>query len=88
MSQDQREKFEAWLWDVHHLNATWNTGRNCYDEFPAHLAFKAWQQAIQALSAEPLTEQRKELVAAWNDLPDSIRCHPGLKRLFRACQVS
>jgi hypothetical protein len=31
---------------------------------------------------------RTELVAAWNDLPDSLRCHPGLKRLFRACQVA
>ena len=35
-----------------------------------------------------LTPERVELVAAWNDLPDSIRCHPGLKRLFRAAQVA
>jgi hypothetical protein len=28
--------------------------------------------------------QRLELVAAWNDLPDALRAHPGLKRLYRA----
>lgn len=37
---------------------------------------------------DELEPQRAELVAAWNDLPDSVRCHPGLKRLFRACQVA
>lgn len=35
-----------------------------------------------------VSAQRAEVVAAWNDLPASIRCHPGLKRLFRACQVA
>lgn len=28
--------------------------------------------------------QRLEVVAAWNDLPDSLKAHPGLKRLYRA----
>lgn len=32
-------------------------------------------------------ERRNELVAAWNDLPDALRCHPGLKRLCRAARV-
>jgi hypothetical protein len=31
---------------------------------------------------------RSELVAAWNDLPDNLRCHPGLKRLYRAAQMA
>lgn len=41
----ERAAFEKWLMAAHMLDATWNVGRNCYDEFPAHLAFKAWQQA-------------------------------------------
>jgi hypothetical protein len=28
--------------------------------------------------------QRIEVTAAWNDLPDALRAHPGLKRLYRA----
>jgi hypothetical protein len=42
MSLEARQEFEAWLQEVHLLDATWNEERNCYDEFPAHLAFKAW----------------------------------------------
>jgi hypothetical protein len=34
------------------------------------------------------SDARRELVDAWNDLPDSLRCHPGLKRLFRAAQMA
>jgi hypothetical protein len=47
-----------------------------------HIAAEQAQPAVPAL-----TDERAELVAAWNDLPDSLRCHPGLKRLFRACQA-
>jgi len=35
------------------------------------------------LSGETET-QRFEVCAAFNDLPDSLRAHPGLKRLYRA----
>lgn len=41
----ERAAFERWLADVHLLTATWNEQRNCYDEFPAHLAFCAWKSA-------------------------------------------
>lgn len=57
-----------------------NEGRYLVDELEA-----VAKAAAEALKVSP---QRAELVAAWNDLPDSIRCHPGLKRLFRACQVA
>ena len=43
----ERKAFESWLLDVHLLTATWDEQRNCYDEFPAHLAFNAWQAAKQ-----------------------------------------
>ena len=39
----EREQFEKWLWDEQGLEGTWNETRNCFDEFQAHLAFKAWQ---------------------------------------------
>jgi hypothetical protein len=31
--------------------------------------------------------QRKEALAAWNDLPGQLKAHPGIKRLFRACDI-
>jgi len=63
MTQEQdiveRAAFEKWLMDVHGLDSVWNEERNCFDDFPAHLAFKAWQaasseaaQTIAALRAE------------------------------------
>lgn len=39
----EMEQFEKWLLDEQGLEGTWNDTRNCFDEFPAHLAFKAWQ---------------------------------------------
>jgi hypothetical protein len=33
-----REAFEKWLLDVHMLTSEWNEQRNCFDDFPAHLA--------------------------------------------------
>ena len=42
-------------------------------------------RSVRAKCNEP-GAARAELVAAWNDLPDSLRCHPGLKRLYRAAQ--
>ena len=43
ISQGRREAFEAWLADVHMLHPIWQPERNCYKEYPAHLAFQAWQ---------------------------------------------
>lgn len=50
-----------------------------------HLAGSA---ALPPPPPDPLSgeteAQREEVCAAWADLPDSLRCHPGLKRLYRA----
>jgi hypothetical protein len=35
---------------------------------------------------ERMQAGREDLVAAWNDLPDELRCHPSLKRLYAAAQ--
>lgn len=43
------------------------------------------QQEVEK-GRERWESNRAELVAAWNDLPDDLRCHPGLKRLYRAAQ--
>jgi hypothetical protein len=41
------------------------------------------QKSEAELSGETVS-QREEVCAAWNDLPAALRCHPGLKRLYRA----
>lgn len=47
MTQDKdRAAFEAWLWEVMKLDSEWDEKRNCFVDYPAHLAFKAWQAAI------------------------------------------
>ena len=40
-----RAVFEHWLLTEQGLEATWNESRSCYDEFAAHLAFRAWVAA-------------------------------------------
>lgn len=40
---DMREEFEAWLLREHGLESEWQEDRNCFKDYPAHLAFKAWQ---------------------------------------------
>lgn len=42
-----REEFEKWLLNEQGLTAEWDEDRNCYKEFQAHLAWKAWQAAPQ-----------------------------------------
>lgn len=47
-----RKDFEQWLLEEHGLVGTWDTDRNCYQEFPAHLAWKSWQAAQQGSMPE------------------------------------
>lgn len=54
-----RAAFEAWLMEDHLLDATWNEKRNCFDEFPAHLAHKAWQASRKQAFIEAAKECRK-----------------------------
>lgn len=54
--------FERWLQDVQHLSSVWQEERNCYADFPAHLAFSAWR----ASRAEPPTD------AVWAQALDII----------------
>ena len=38
----ERARFEKWLDETMGLQSEWDEPRNCYKEFPAHLAWKAW----------------------------------------------
>jgi hypothetical protein len=56
-SATARSQFEAWLLDTMMLTAVWDESRNCYEEFRAHLAWKAWQAAStrsETATKEPL----------------------------------
>lgn len=84
----ERTAFEAWLMADHMLDATWNAERNCYDEFPAHLAFKAWQAARPKrpavgaiMNVAAALAQRKPL-AAFGELEDAT--HIGHRQFNRA----
>jgi hypothetical protein len=39
--------------------------------------------AADSASGETLS-QREEVCAAWADIPDALRCHPSMRRLYRA----
>lgn len=64
-----REPFEKWLFKEHGLQSEWQPERNCYKDFPAHLAWKAWQAA-------PLPEGRTEDSARldWMDRNPKVLC--------------
>ena len=59
-SDTVRAEFEAWLLQEQDLDGTWNEARNAYEEFPIHLAWKAWQQARK-------THQPPSLLSAGED---------------------
>ena len=52
-------EFEDWLQRVHLLSSEWDNARGCYKDFPAHLAYQAWQAARASQVAAP-PQQRDE----------------------------
>lgn len=63
LTTDQlRKEFEAWLLEVHWLTSEWQEERNCFADYPAHLAFNAWMAAKSGLSTDIKTEA---LERAW-----------------------
>lgn len=58
-----REAFEKWMTEVMLLPPTWEAARNCYSEFPAHLAWKAWQAAR--------TEEQRKWIAVSERKPEN-----------------
>jgi hypothetical protein len=50
MSNDKmREEFCSWLLEEHGLESQWQPDRNCFKDFPAHLAYMAWQASREAV---------------------------------------
>lgn len=52
MSDFMREEFSEWLLDIHGLESEWQEARNCFKDFPAHLAYQAWQASRECLVIE------------------------------------
>jgi hypothetical protein len=53
MSNDKlREEFRKWLLEEHGLESEWQSERNCFKDFPAHLAYLAWQASRESLVIE------------------------------------
>lgn len=46
VTSNGRSSFENWLQNVHGLSSEWDAKRNCYKDFAAHLAWRAWDQAV------------------------------------------
>lgn len=44
---DKRAAFEKWLDETMGLQCEWQEERNCYKEFAAHLAWKAWDASMR-----------------------------------------
>jgi hypothetical protein len=47
----QRQEFELWLDVRHDLASEWQPSRNCFKDFPAHLAWCAWRESRQRAGA-------------------------------------
>ena len=71
-----REEFEAWLLEVHGLTSEWSEERNCFQDYPAHLAYKAWRASRAALVVE-LPEEQPGYMYYAPDVVDAIEAAGG-----------
>lgn len=46
-SSQNRKLFEKWLLEEYYLEGTWNSERNCYDEFACHMAFQGFLAGLE-----------------------------------------
>lgn len=42
----ERDRFERWVAETWMTDAEFDPERNCYVEFPVHMAWKGWQAAL------------------------------------------
>ncbi|HEP7907073.1 hypothetical protein ACM73M_02050 [Pseudomonas aeruginosa] len=85
---DMREEFEAWLLREHGLESEWQEERNCFKDYPAHLAFKAWQASRAAMRVELPTQQgtnRSEWLQTWNN--GYNECHQRAKEALQQAGI-
>lgn len=70
-----RAKFEKWMRDVYFDGCAdagpWDEERNCYVEFPSHMAWKGYQARDAELKQRHLTvtttEQGEAVLVSWQD---------------------
>jgi hypothetical protein len=72
-----REAFEKWLIGTQGLSGTWDAKRNCYAEHSCHLAYKAWQAAMQSAGQDAVAIVGDNQVPDW--LPPYRRPPVGTK---------
>lgn len=60
-TEKDRKEFIDWLADEHGLESEWQEERNCFKDFPAHLAFQAWQASRAALVIDLYHEDEEKL---------------------------
>lgn len=71
--RDERSDYEKWLQEVHLLSSKLDPERNCFADFPAHLAHQAWE-ARAAIAESELAEVRHQNELATHEL-ESLRGH-------------
>lgn len=75
-----REEFEAWLMEDHGLDSEWQVERNCFKDFPAHLAYQAW------LASREQSDLLAALKAITNSGPDAIPIKEAFEMAHRAIE--
>ncbi|AMD42712.1 MULTISPECIES: hypothetical protein [Pseudomonas] len=80
---DMREEFEAWLLREHGLESEWQDERNCFKDYSAHLAFKAWQASRAALRVRPPKPYGSSSLDAYPELAEFNR---GIRECLAALQ--
>ncbi|WP_303676681.1 hypothetical protein [Pseudomonas aeruginosa] len=80
---DMREEFEAWLLREHGLESEWQDERNCFKDYPAHLAFKAWKASRAALRVRLPKPYGSSSLDAYPELAEFNR---GIREFLAALQ--
>lgn len=69
---NDRSAFDRWLHDVHGLESVWQEERNCYKDFPAHLAYSAWCASRERL---PPTATQSDSAALLDTFETAVIAH-------------
>lgn len=58
--RSEREQFTAWMEATYESHVEFDEARNCFKEFPVHLAWQAWRAALQEWRADFAASQSGE----------------------------
>lgn len=79
-----RERFEAWASETWMCDCQFDATRNCYIEFPVHMAWKGWQASRkQALGDAAYACLRHAI--AWGDTTSVSRSHADMSQGAMQC---